>query len=88
MKLAQQKMVKRWRLWTRWVRGLLGTSQFIQQQKERVTNCHYSRTRSCSGSQKVSDRKAVCVIAETAKSLGQNIGELALYRHSPSPLIS
>ena len=26
--------------------------------------------------------EAVCVVAETAKSLGQNIGELALYRHS------
>jgi len=31
---------------------------------------------------KASDRKVVCVIAETAKSLGQNTGELALNRHS------
>ena len=30
----------------------------------------------------MANRKVVCVIAETAKSLGQNTGELALNRHS------
>src|SRR6218665_3115664 len=53
--------------------GLLGTS-FIEQNERGTTNCHYSRTRSCCGSNK----KAVFVLDNLPKAWGRILMNLLL----------